>query len=156
MTQVCSAGQITEESNVFETRMSTTAILTSALRCRYTGALPAPTLRHGLPAALAAAGALGPPVVQMKSTPGWWNRYWETSSEGSGITCSELGGNPAASPASWRTSAARRQQRTARGDGRMISALRVFAQTMDLNSVVEVGFVIGRSASTTPIGSATY
>ena len=38
----------------------------------------------------------------------------------------------------------------------MINALRVFAQTIDLNSAVEVGFVIGSSASTTPIGSATY
>ncbi len=63
-----------------------TAIRTSALRCTYTGALPEPTLRHGLPAAFAAATAFGPPVVQMKSTPGWWNRYCETSSDGSGIT----------------------------------------------------------------------
>ncbi len=38
----------------------------------------------------------------------------------------------------------------------MISALRVLAHTIDLNSVVEVGLVIGSSASTTPIGSATY
>ena len=30
--QVCSAGQISEESNVFEISMSTTAIGTSALR----------------------------------------------------------------------------------------------------------------------------
>ena len=38
----------------------------------------------------------------------------------------------------------------------MMIALRVFAQTIDLNSVVDVGLVIGRSASTTPIGSAMY
>src|SRR2546429_54399 len=37
----------------------------------------------------------------------------------------------------------------------MISAFRVFAQTIDLNSAVEVGLVIGSSASTTPIGSAS-
>ena len=41
-------------------------------------------------------------------------------------------------------------------DGRMIKALRVFAQTIDLNSAVDVGLVIGRSARMTPIGSATY
>ena len=35
-------------------------------------------------------------------------------------------------------------------------ALRVLAATIDLNSAVEVGLVIGSSASTTPIGSATY
>ena len=35
-------------------------------------------------------------------------------------------------------------------------ALRVFAATIDLNRTVDVGFVIGVSASTTPIGSATY
>ena len=34
-------------------------------------------------------------------------------------------------------------------------ALRVFAATIALNSTVDVGFVIGVSASTTPIGSAT-
>src|SRR6516225_5462859 len=128
----------------------------SALRCTYTGALPGPTLRHGFPASFAAATAFGPPVVQMKSTPGWWNRYCDTSSDGSGITWSELGGRPTAWPASWSTSAARWQQRTARGDGRMTSAFRVLAQTIDLNSVVDVGLVIGSSASTTPIGSATY
>ena len=136
--------------------MSTTAIRMSALRCTYTGALPEPTLRHGLPAALAAATAFGPPVVQMKSTPGWWNRYCDTSSDGSGITWSACGGRPAASPASCRSSAARAAHRAACADGRMISALRVFAQTIDLNSVVDVGFVIGSSASTTPIGSAMY
>src|SRR5437764_5075230 len=114
----------------------------SALRCMYTGALPGPTLRHGLPAAFAAATAFGPPVVQMKSTPGWWNRYCETSSDGSGITCSAWAGSPATSPASWRSSAARAAQRAAAADGRMISAFRVFAQTIDLNSVVDVGFVI--------------
>src|ERR1035441_4726378 len=147
---------MTDESNVFEPRMSTTAMLTSALRCRYTGALPEPTLRQGLPAELAAATALGPPVVQMKSTWGWWNRYWETSRDGSGITWSALGGSPTASPAAWSISAARLAQRAARADGRMISALRVLAATIDLNSAVEVGLVIGSSASTTPIGSATY
>ncbi len=38
----------------------------------------------------------------------------------------------------------------------MIRALRVFAQTIDLNSAVDDGLVMGSSASTTPIGSATY
>src|SRR5450755_298896 len=156
ITSVCSAGQITDASNVLETRMSTTAILMSALPCTYTGALPGPTLRQGLPAALAAATALGPPVVQMKSTPGWWNRYCETSSDGSGMTWSAWGGRPAASPAVWRISAARVAQRAARADGRMMIALRVLVATIDLNSAVEVGLVIGSSASTTPIGSATY
>ena len=109
-----------------------------------------------MPAAFAAATAFGPPVVQMKSTPGWWNRYCETSSDGSGMTCSACGGSPAASPASCRSSPARAAHRAAAADGRMIKALRVFAQTIDLNSAVDVGLVIGRSARTTPIGSATY
>ena len=92
----------------------------------------------------------------MKSTPGWWKRYWETSSVGSGMTWSASGGRPAASPASWSSSTARTAQRAARAEGRKIIALRVLAATIDLNSAVEVGFVIGSSASTTPIGSATY
>ena len=108
-----------------------------------------------MPAALAAATAFGPPVVQMKSTPGWWKRNCETSSVGSGITCSVSGGMPTASPAAWRSSIARCAQRAARADGRKIIVLRVLAATMALKSTVEVGFVIGVSASTTPIGSAT-
>ncbi len=118
--------------------------------------MPAPTEMHGLPAALAAATAFGPPVVQIRSTPGWWKRYCEASSDGSGMTCSAPGGSPSASPARWRISIARVAQRAARAEGRKITALRVLAATIDLNSAVEVGFVIGSSASTTPIGSATY
>ncbi len=108
-----------------------------------------------MPAAFAAATAFGPPVVQMKSTPGWWKRYCETSSVGSGMTWSVSGGMPAASPAACSSSTARWAQRAARADGRKIIALRVLAATIALNSTVEVGFVIGVSASTTPIGSAT-
>ena len=156
ITQVCSAGQITDASKVFEMSMSTTAMETSALRWMYTGALPGPTLTQGLPASFAAATALGPPVVQMKSMPSWWNRYCETSSVGSGITWRASGGSPARSPASWRIATARSAQRAARAEGRKTIALRVFAATIALKSTVEVGFVIGVSASTTPIGSATY
>ena len=63
---------------------------------------------------------------------------------------------PRASPASCRISIARVAQRAARAEGRKIIALRVLAATIALNSAVEVGLVIGSSASTTPIGSATY
>ncbi len=135
--------------------MSTTAIGTSADPWMYTGALPEPTPMQGLPAAFVAATAFGPPVVQMKSTPSWWKRYCEMSSVGSGITCSASGGSPAASPASWRISIERSAQRAARADGRNSIALRVLMPTIDLKSAVEVGLVIGSSASTTPIGSAT-
>ena len=62
---------------------------------------------------------------------------------------------PAASPAAWSSSTVRWAQRAARADGRKIIALRVLAATIALNSTVEVGLVIGVSASTTPIGSAT-
>ena len=51
--------------------------------------------------------------------------------------------------------AARRSAPRAPTGGRSI-ALRVLAATIALNSAVEVGLVIGSSASTTPIGSATY
>jgi len=110
---------------------------------------------HGLPAALAAATAFGPPVVQIRSTPSWWKRYCDASSVASGMTCSASGGRPSASPARWRISIARVAQRAARADGRKTTALRVLAATIALNSAVEVGLVIGSSASTTPIGSAT-
>ena len=80
----------------------------------------------------------------------------DASSDGSGMTWSASGGRPSVSPARWRISIARVAQRAARAEGRKITALRVLAATIDLNSAVEVGFVIGSSASTTPIGSATY
>ena len=109
-----------------------------------------------MPAALAAATAFGPPVVQIRSMPSWWKRYWETSRVGSGITWSASAGSPADSPASWRISTARTAQPAARAEGRKMIAFRVLAATIDLNSAVEVGLVIGSNASTTPIGSATY
>ena len=73
--------------------MSTTAIPMSALGAGRQ-AFPAPTLSDGLPAAFAAATAFGPPVVQIRSIPSWWKRYWETSRVGSGITWSASGGSP--------------------------------------------------------------
>jgi hypothetical protein len=71
------------------------------------------------------------------------------------MTCSASRGIPAASPASRRISTARTAQPAAAADGRNTIALRVLAATIALNSTVDVGFVIGVSASTTPIGSAT-
>ena len=71
------------------------------------------------------------------------------------MTCRASGGSPAASPASWRISIARWAQPAARADGRKMIALRVLAATIDLNSAVEVGLVMGSRPSTTPIGSAT-
>ena len=56
------------------------------------------------------------------------------------------GGSPAASPASCRISIARWAQPAARADGRKMIALRVLAATIDLNSAVEVGLVMGSSA----------
>src|SRR5436309_3195330 len=131
---------MTDASNVLEISTSTTAIGTSALACRYTGALPGPTLMQGLPASFVAATAFGPPVVQIRSMPGWWNRYCDTSSVGSGTTWRAYGGSPAASPASWSSSIARVAQPAARADGRNTIALRVLAATIALNSAVEVGF----------------
>src|SRR5215217_4549352 len=115
--------------------------VTSADRCTYTGALPGPTLRHGLPAALVRATIFGPPVVQRKSTSGWRKRWYVTSWAASGITCSAPCGRPAASPAAARISTTRCAERTAYGDGRNNTALRVFAATIALKSTVDVGLV---------------
>ena len=72
------------------------------------------------------------------------------------MTWRASGGIPARSPASRRISTARSEQPAARAEGRKMIALRVFAATIALNRIVDVGLVIGVSASTTPIGSATY
>ena len=155
--QVCSAGQITEASKVLEIRMSTTAIAHVGAAVDVDGRVAgadaeARACRPRWPAAT----AFGPPVVQMKSTPGWWKRYWETSSVGSGITWSASGGSPGGLAGLLEDlDRAARAPRGARAEGRKIIALRVLAATIALNSTVEVGLVIGVSASTTPIGSAT-
>jgi hypothetical protein len=150
-TQVCSAGQITEASKVFEIRMSTTALRTSAVRCRYTGALPGPTLITGFPAWLESSTmrgtAGGPDQVDLV---GWRNRAWVTSSAASGITWSASGGIPARLARLARISTALWAQRTACGEGRNTIALRVLAATMPLNSAVEVGLVTGGSPSRRP------
>jgi hypothetical protein len=55
------------------------------------------------------------------------------------MTCSAPAGSPAASPAAASISTTRWAERTAYGDGRNRTLLRVFAATIALNSTVEVG-----------------
>lgn len=69
-----------------------------------------------------------PPVVQMKSTPGWQNRYWVSSCVGASMHWIAPGGMPAASAASTTIRTASVEQRIAFDEGRTIIALRVFAE----------------------------
>jgi len=63
-------------------------------------------------------------------------------------------GAPAATAASSTTLAAAMVLSFARGCGLIIIPLRVFKQIKVLKIAVEVGFVVGITAATTPIGSA--
>ena len=65
-------------------------------------------------------------------------------------------GAPAASAASRTMRAASAVQALARGCGEIRMALRVFSAMRHLKIAVEVGLVVGMTAATMPMGSATF
>ena len=75
------------------------------------------------------------------------------------VGCSRQLTSPAGAPAFWAASAmisaARTQQRTARGWGDMTTALPDLTAARALNSTVEVGLVRGMIPAMTPIGVPT-
>ena len=78
------------------------------------------------------------------------------SSEGTSIQLMMPSGAPALTAASKTTFAAAIVQFLARGCGEMIIAFLVFKEISVLKIAVEVGFVVGITAATIPIGSASF
>ena len=78
------------------------------------------------------------------------------SSEGTSIHRIMPSGAPAFTAASSTTRAASMVDFFARGWGLKIMPLRVFRQISALKIAVEVGFVVGITAATTPMGSAIF
>ena len=95
-----------------------------------------------------------PPVARIRDTPGWFISAVVAWMEGVSIHWMQFSGAPAFTAASYRTFAASTEHCCAEGWKPKITGLRDFMQIKDLNIVVEVGFVTGVAAATTPTGSA--
>ncbi len=150
----CSDAQIMPLSNVLEWMMELTATHTSAESSMMAGVLPAPTPRAGLPEEYAALTMPGPPVARMMSAS--FIAMFVSSRDGISIQEMMSSGAPAATAASSTTFAAAMVDFFARGCGEMMMPLRVFRQISVLKIAVDVGFVVGITAATTPMGSATF
>ena len=95
----------------------------------------------------------GPPVARMMSAS-FISRF-VFGSDGASIQPMIPSGAPAATAASSTVFAAAAVQALARGWGLMTMPLRVLSASRHLKIAVEVGFVVGITAPTRPIGSAT-
>src|SRR5699024_9847068 len=96
----------------------------------------------------------GPPVARMMSAS--LMTVFVSSSDGVSIQPMIPSGAPAFTAASRTTFAAAMVHAFAAGWGLMIIAFLVFRQIRVLKIAVEVGFVVGMTAATSPIGSATF
>ena len=96
----------------------------------------------------------GPPVARMMSAS--CISVFVISSEGTSTHPMIPSGAPAFTAASSTTFAAAMVDFPALGCGLKMIPLRVFRQIRDLKMAVEVGFVVGITAATTPIGSAIF
>ena len=150
----CSDAHIIPLSNVLEWIIELTANVTSAVSSIIAGVLPAPTPNAGLPDEYAALTIPGPPVANIISAS--FITKFVNSSEGTSIQPIIPFGAPAATAALRTTFAASMVLFFARGWGLIIIPFLVFNDINVLNIAVEVGFVVGITAATTPIGSATF
>ena len=96
----------------------------------------------------------GPPVARMMSASCISSLV--SSRDGTSIQSMMPLGAPAASAASRTMRAASAVHFLARGCGEMRMALRVFRASRHLKMAVEVGLVVGMTAATMPMGSATF
>ena len=150
----CSDAQIIPLSNVLEWMIEFTAILISAVSSIMTGVFPGPTPSAGFPEEYAALTMPGPPVARMISAS--FITVFVNSRDGTSIQPMIPSGAPAFTAASRTTLAAAIVQAFAAGCGLIIMAFLVFRQIRVLNIAVEVGFVVGMTAATSPIGSAIF
>jgi len=98
----------------------------------------------------------GPPVARMVATPGWFISAPVASMDGVSIHWMQFSGAPAFTAASYTMRAASAEHFCADGWKPKMMGLRVFTAIRLLNSVVEVGLVVGITAAITPRGSAIF
>ena len=146
--------QSTPQSNSFPEMMSATAFGISAVRSMNAGTLPEPTPNAGFPELYAARTIGFEPVASMTAVSLCLMSSFVPSIVGVESAAMRCFGAPAFSAASRMTFIASSVQREARGWGLATMALRALTAMIDLNITVDVGFVEGISAATTPIGSA--
>ena len=96
----------------------------------------------------------GPPVARMMSAS--FMRKFVFGSDGASTQPMMPSGAPAFTAASRTIFAAAIVEFLARGWGLMTMPLRVFSARRHLKMAVDVGLVVGITAPTTPMGSATF
>ena len=116
--------------------------------------MPGPTPSAGFPHEYADLTIPVPPVASIKLTAGWFIRALVASIEGSSIHKIQFSGAPALIAASLKYVAACTLHFWADGWNPNTITFLVFAAIIDLNIVVEVGFVTGVTPAIIPTGSA--
>ena len=134
--------------------MSFTDVFNFAVFSTMQGTFPGPTPSAGLPQEYADLTIPVPPVAKIRLTPSWCINAVVAWIDGSGIHKIQFSGAPALIAASLKISAARTEHFCADGWNPNIITFLVFAAIIDLNIVVDVGFVTGVTPAITPIGSA--
>ncbi len=119
-----------------------------------TGVLPGPTPSAGFPEEYADLTIPGPPVARISSES--LITVVVSSNDGTSIHPMIPSGAPAFTAASRTTFAAAIVDAFAAGCGLMMIAFLVFKQINVLKIAVDVGFVVGITAATRPIGSAIF
>src|SRR5687767_1668304 len=126
----------------------------SAERSTYTGTLPGPTPYAGLPTEWAARTISEPPVARINATYLCFINSCVPGKETLVIQEINPLGIPARSPASAMIRMVSAQHFAAKGWGATMIAFLALTAIKVLNMVVEVGFVLGVNAATTPMGQA--
>ena len=134
--------------------MEFTARRISAVSSIITGVFPAPTPSAGFPEEYAALTIPGPPVARIISAS--CITILVSSRLGTSIQPMIPSGAPAFTAASRTSFAAAIVDAFARGCGLIMIAFLVFNAINVLKIAVEVGFVVGITAATRPIGSAIF
>ena len=141
-------------SKVLEWMMELTARTMLALSSMTAGTFPAPTPSAGFPLEYAARTIPGPPVARMISASRI--RVLVISRDGTSIHPMIPSGAPAFTAASRTTLAAAMVAFFARGCGLKMMPFRVLRLMSALKMAVDVGLVVGMTAATTPMGSASF
>src|SRR4051812_19511460 len=132
--------------------MARTACGTSALSWMYAGTLPAPTPIAGLPDEYAASTSWGPPVARITLVQRWRMSAFVDSIVTFSSQPMQPSGAPAARAASYMIRQLSAMHFTARGCGETTIEQRALSAMRHLKSAVDVGFVVGITAATTPAG----
>src|SRR5450759_3618689 len=140
-------------SNEAPRTMSRAARSTSAVWSTTAGGLPGPAVIARLPVLSASRTTAGPPVTRTTRTPGWLMSARAVSMVGAATAATRFGGPPAATMARLIRRIVSAEQRFALGWALKTTAFPAETMLIVLLMIVEVGFVTGVIAATTPNGA---